>query len=285
MRFGFKTMPLSIQPTPGVGAFISGVDLNRVDPDEVTYIRAALGEYGVLFFREQDLTPEAHIRFAENFGAVNVNRFFQSVAGYPQIAEVRKEPSQSKNIGEIWHTDHSYDQAPALGSILVARVLPATGGDTVFSSMFAAFDALPDDIKEKLLPLTATHSSRHAFGPQAYENEDPKEYAGRLGNRDAAQQDAVHPVAIQHPISGKRAIYVNPDFTLHVNGIPADESESLLRYLYEHCQKEEFTYRFSWQDGSVAFWDNRATWHKALNDYPGQSRLMHRITVDGVPLS
>jgi len=278
-------MSLAIQPNPGVGAFVDGVDLNSIDANDVTELRTALGNYGVLFFRDQNLAPEGHIRFAESFGGININRFFQPVDGYPQIAEVRKEAEQTKNIGEMWHTDHSYDQIPALGSVLVARQLPESGGDTIFSSMFAAFDALPDDVKEKILTLTATHSSRYAFGPQAYSGKDPKEFAGRLGNTDVANQDAIHAVAIRHPISGKRAIYVNPNFTLHINELPVEQSEELLSYLYEHCQKEEFTYRYSWEAGSVAFWDNRATWHSAMNDYPGQRRLMHRITVAGTELS
>ncbi|MEM7256080.1 MAG: TauD/TfdA family dioxygenase [Pseudomonadota bacterium] len=278
-------MTISIKPATNVGAYVEGVDLANISANEVALLREALGNHGVLFFRQQQLQPEDHISLAQQFGGININRFFQPVKDYPNIAEVRKEPDQSKNIGEDWHTDHSYDQIPALGSILVARVLPASGGDTLFSSMFAAYEHLPNDVKTQVDKLTATHSSRHAFGPQAYDNDDKAEFAGRLGNTTAAQQDAIHPVVIRHPISAKRALYVNPDFTLHVNELPANESTALLGYLYEHCQKEEFIHRFEWQDGSVAFWDNRATWHKALNDYPGQARLMHRITIEGCALS
>jgi len=122
----------------GPGAFISGIDINTLGDADVAVIREALGNYGVVFFREQNVSPDGHIRFAQHFGAININRFFQPVSDYPQIAEVSKEPDQSKNIGEQWHTDHSYDQIPALGSILVARELPSSGGDTLFSSMFSA---------------------------------------------------------------------------------------------------------------------------------------------------
>lgn len=277
-------MPVNIRAAIGVGAYVEGIDLNIIGADDVDSLRDALGKYGVLFFRNQNLTPEAHITMAQKFGKININRFFQPLDDYPQIAEVRKEADQAKNIGEQWHTDHSYDQVPALGSILVARELPDSGGDTLFSSMFAAYENLPSEVKDKVDTLTATHSSRHAFGPKAYDNKDEEDFAGRLGNASAAKQDAIHPVAIKHPISGRRAIYVNPDFTLHINELSGDESEALLAYLYRHCQREEFTHRFSWQPGSVAFWDNRATWHKAFNDYHGQARLMHRITVEGVRL-
>ena len=275
---------LSSPDTPGPGAFISGIDINALSEADVSVIRESLGNYGVVFFRDQSVSPEGHIEFAQHFGAININRFFQPVTDYPQIAEVSKEPDQSKNIGEQWHTDHSYDQIPALGSILVARELPSSGGDTLFSSMFSAYNALDDDMKTRLNGLTATHSSRHAFGVEAYDDNDKDDFSGRLGNTDAATQDAVHPVVIRHPISGKQAIYVNPDFTIRINELSSSESDALLNELYAHCQRDEFTYRFQWTKGSVAFWDNRATWHMAFNDYHGQRRMMHRITVEGVAL-
>ena len=275
---------LSSPDTPGPGAFISGIDINALSEADVSVIRESLGYYGVVFFRDQSVSPEGHIEFAQHFGAININRFFQPVTDYPQIAEVSKEPDQSKNIGEQWHTDHSYDQIPALGSILVARELPSSGGDTLFSSMFSAYNALDDDMKTRLNGLTATHSSRHAFGVEAYDDNDKDDFSGRLGNTDAATQDAVHPVVIRHPISGKQAIYVNPDFTIRINELSSNESDALLSELYAHCQRDEFTYRFQWTKGSVAFWDNRATWHMAFNDYHGQRRMMHRITVEGVAL-
>ena len=278
-------MAMQLTVANGAGAYVANADLENLTDSEVESLRQAIGEYGVLFFRNQTLTPESHIRMAESFGTININRFFTPVADYPQIAQVLKEPDHKKNIGEKWHTDHSYDQIPALGSILVARELPDTGGDTVFASMFAAYDALDKSMKKRLASLTATHSSRHTFGAKAYEKEDHKDLAGRLGNTGAAKQDAVHPVVIRHPISGKKALYVNPGFTLYINDVDEKESETLLEELYAHCRNEKFMHRFKWEDGSVAFWDNRATWHSAMNDYPGQRRLMHRITVAGSALS
>ena len=275
---------MRIESETGVGAYISEIDLNHLNPESIAELKVALGEYGVLFFREQNMTSENHIAFAEQFGRININRFFTPLSDYPQIAQVLKEAQHSTNIGSAWHTDHSYDQIPALGSILVARDLPKSGGDTIFASMYAAYDALSDSVKEKLAGLTAVHSSRHAFGIDAYKGQAKSERKGRLGNTDAATQDAVHPVVIKHPISGKKAIYVNPDFTTHIRELDEAEGNQLLEELYEHCKQEKFSYRFAWKDGSVAFWDNRATWHKALNDYAGQRRLMHRITVEGVPL-
>ncbi len=269
----------------GVGAFVRNVDLSQsLTQEHVSAIKSALGEHGVLFFRNQMISPEDHQAFAENLGSIDVNRFFKPVEGFPKIAEVRKEPEQRSAIGEDWHTDHSYDQIPALGSILMARELPRHGGDTLFSNMYAAYDALSDGLKEVLQTLQAEHSSRHRFGRQSKAN-NSSDTGGRLGNPDLAVQDAVHPVVITHPISGKKALYVNRTFTLGFVGWSQAESKALLDFLYDHASQPEFTYRFEWEEGSVALWDNRATWHKALNDYHGERRLMHRITLSGEALS
>jgi len=201
---------MDIQVAEGVGAYVHNIDLNTISTADADKLKKALGEYGVLFFRNQSLTEQNHIQFAEQFAPININRFFKAHADYPKIAEVLKEADQTGNIGSKWHTDHSYDQIPALGSILVARELPESGGDTIFASMFAAYDALDDAMKEDM--------------------------KGRLGNTAAATQDAVHPIVISHPVSGKRGIYVNPDFTTHILDLSAEESESLLNTLYEHCQ-------------------------------------------------
>jgi taurine dioxygenase len=274
---------LTIRPAgPAVGAFVEGVDLGRpLTAVQVDALCRAHAEYGVLFFRDQRLSENRHIELARELGEINVNRFFTPVPGYPEIAEVRKEPEQETNIGGGWHTDHSYDQAPALGSMLYAREVPTSGGDTLFASMYAAYDGLSDGLKRMLEPLKALHSSRHVFGAGAGR---PADLTGRLGNPDLALQDSVHPVVIRHPRSGRRALYVNPGFTVCFEGWTAAESEPLLRFLYQHATRPEFTYRFHWEPGSLAFWDNRCTWHNAVNDYHGERRLLHRITLEGEPL-
>ena len=275
---------LNVRPTSGaLGAEIADIDLSRgLDADGVAGIRRALGEHGVVFFRDQKLTPEQHVAFAESIGTINVNRFFKAAPGHPKIAEVRKEPQQTKNIGGGWHTDHSYDQIPALGSILLARELPERGGDTMFACMGLAYDALSDGLQKTLKGLRAVHSSRHVFGAAAH-NAAP-DRAELYVNPEQATQDAVHPVVIRHPATGRSYLYVNGGFTTHIDGWTADESKALLGYLYAHASKPEFQTRFKWEEGSIAFWDNRSTWHYALNDYQGERRLMHRITLEGVPL-
>jgi taurine dioxygenase len=273
-----------VQPTSGaLGAELLGIDLSAgLDGETVADIRQAFNDHGVIFFRDQRLTPEQHIAFAARMGTININRFFKTAPDYPQIAEVRKEPQQKTNIGGGWHTDHSYDQIPALGSILLARELPERGGDTMFACMAQAYDALSDGLKKTLKGLRAIHSSRHVFGVKAHEaNPERKE---RNINPELATQDATHPVVIRHPDTGRPILYVNSTFTTRFEGWTEQESKPLLDYLYRHASSPEFQTRFKWQEGSIAFWDNRATWHYALNDYQGERRLMHRITLDGVPL-
>lgn len=271
------------QTDGGVGAFVEGIDLAAgVGDNTAGLLREALGEHGVLFFRDQQISPDQHIAFAEQFGEINVNRFFAAVESHPQIAEVRKEADQKANIGGNWHTDHSYDVEPALGSVLLAREVPPRGGDTVFANMYAAYEALSDGLKRTLESLNAVHTSRRAFGGRSQYAEA---LAGRIGNAEAATQDAVHPAVIRHPISGRKALYVNSAFTIGFEGWSEQESAPLLEMLYRHAVRPEFTYRFQWAPGSIAFWDNRATWHYAVNDYHGAKRLMHRITIEGEALA
>ncbi len=270
--------------TSGCGAEISGIDLaDEIGNSQWQAVRQAFVDHGVIFFRDQKLTPEQHLAFARRWGRIDVNRFFTPVPDHPEIAEVRKEKEQRKNIGGGWHTDHSYDAEPAMGSILVARELPEEGGDTLFASMYAAYEALSDGLKQTLLNLRAVHSAEQAFGAKAAEHR----YEGdiqRFANPHLATGEVSHPVVIRHPESGRPALYVNRAFTLRFEGWTAEESRPLLEHLYQHAVRPEFTCRFRWLPGSVAFWDNRCTQHYAANDYHGERRLMHRITVAGTAL-
>ena len=273
---------MRIVPTDtGCGAEIVGVDLNALTDADVEAVADAQAAYGVVFLRGQKLSPDEQLAAAKRFGPINVNRFFTPVPEQPQVAMVLKEPKHELNVGGTWHTDHSYDDVPALGSMLYALDVPAKGGDTLFASMYKAYDALSPGLQRTLEGLNAVHSSRHVFGAEgAYAQRGDE----RFGNQDKATQVAVHPMVIRHPRSGRAALYVNGAFTVRIDGWTEEESRPLLTYLYEAAQAKEHTCRFHWDVGSVAFWDNRATWHYALNDYPGERRLMHRVTVDGVPL-
>lgn len=260
-----------------VGADVSDVELAALGDSDVAKLRDAWAEHGVLFFRDQHLSEEEHIGFAERFAAIDINKFFTAVDGHPQIAQVLKEADQTTNIGGGWHTDHSYDQVPAKGSILLAREVPPTGGDTRFLSVGAAFDALSDGLKDTLRGLRAHHSNEHVFGAGGLAAKDSE---GRIGNPEAVG-GTTHPVVLRHPDTGRELLYVNAAFTTHFVGWTREESKPLLDFLFGHTAGGPFGLQFSWEPGSIAMWDNRSTWHWALNDYDGHRRLMHRITVQG----
>lgn len=265
-----------------VGVEVTGIAMASLDDGELGAIKAAVADHGVALLRDQQLTPEQHIAFAKRWGGIDVNNYFPANGGYPEIAEVRKAESQRANIGGGWHTDHSYDQVPAMGSILVARELPSSGGDTLFASMGAAYDSLSDGLKATLVGLRAVHSADHIYGPEGVYS--ATDQADDLKGREL-KTHAVHPAVIRHPVTGRRLLYVNPAFTLHFEGWTRAESMPLLSYLYDVAMRPEFQCRLVWQAGSVAIWDNRSTWHFAVNDYHGQRRVMHRITLSGEPIS
>lgn len=265
----------------GCGALVGDVQLAKLDDSALTGIKTAFAEHGLLFFRDQDLPPQEHHRFAKRFGDIVLNKFFKPSDAHPEIAEVRKAKDQKMNIGGGWHTDHSYDEEPALGSILVARKLPDSGGDTRFANLAAAYEALSDGLKHTLEGLRAIHSNRHIYGEGGYYRKT--DLAQTLGGMDRVG-DATHPAVIRHPESGRKILYVNPGHTIGFEDWTREESFALLDYLYKHVDQPEFTCQFNWLPGSVAFWDNRATWHFANNDYQGQERLMHRITLEGSAL-
>jgi taurine dioxygenase len=265
-----------------VGAEVTGVQLAALDGTALEALKRVVYDNGVAVIRDQELSPEQHIAFAKRWGGIDVNPFFPTNSGWPEIAEVRKSETQRVNIGGGWHTDHSYDAIPAMGSILVARELPPSGGDTLFASMGAAYDSLSDGLKQTLDTLRAVHSADHIYQPGGFYSKTDQ--AEELTGQELSTR-AVHPVVIRHPITGRKLLYVNAGFTLHFEGWTREESLPLLAYFYDLGAREEFQCRVKWQPGSVAIWDNRATWHLAMNDYHGHRRVMHRITLTGDPLS
>ena len=280
MNLPFRTRTHS----PFVGIEFENIDLSSpLSEEETEKIRSALAQYGVVFFRDQHISPDSQLRFARQFAPIDLNRFFKPVDGYPEIAEVLKEPHQTSNIGGGWHTDHSYDEVPAMGSILLAREVPPQGGDTLFINMASVYDSLSPGLQHTLEGLHAIHSAKHVFGHSGRwaRRADAN---GRILNPDAVPEDAKHPMVIKHPTSGRKILYVNPGFTVRIDGWTEAESKALLEYLYKEAIRPEFQCRFQWAKGSIAFWDNLVTWHYALNDYHGHRRLMHRITVSGQAL-
>ena len=264
---------MQITLVEGLGAEITDVDIKALSDQEFEDIQAAFADHGLIFFRDQDTTEIDHIAFAERFGDINVNRFFAAHPDYPQIALVAKEPDQKDNIGGGWHTDHSYDHEPALGSVLVARELPESGGDTMFANMYAAYEALSPALKELIDGLTATHASEHV-------------YIGRYSDRGRKDSEidcpsAVHPVVRTHPDTGRKALFVNRTFTTRINELSDDESRAILEFLFAHGEKIEFQIRYRWSKNDMAFWDNRCCMHYAIWDYWPAERKGRRVTIKG----
>lgn len=259
-----------------IGAEIGNVDLSETLSDaKVQDLRLALAENGVIFFRDQSLTPAQHDAFARRFGSPTDINFVKTVDGYANMSVVSKEEDQLKNIGGGWHADQTYYERPPFGAVLVARELPPYGGDTLFSSMAAAYDALSPGLKETLDGLKAVHSNEKLINAGG---------GGRLNVAGATPQYATHPVVIRHPVTGRKSLFVNRAYTLRFDGWSDEDSRPLLEHLFIHGQRPEFQVRFHWTPGSVAFWDNIQVWHYAANDYQGQRRIMHRVAVQGEPL-
>ena len=273
-----QTTPMS----PKCGVEVSGVQLADADGEVLESIKQAIYEHGVAVFRDQEFTPEQHIAFAKRWGGIDLNQYFPLDQKYPEIAIVRKKPDQQTNIGGAWHTDHSYDQIPAMGSILVARVLPPKGGDTLYAHMGAAYDSLSQELKDEIEGLEAYHTADHVY-------EEGGLYAQTDMGKELRGQDqktgAIHPVVIRHPHTGRKLLYVNSGFTINFVGRTREESLPLLTKLLDAAVKDDNQCRVVWQPGTVAIWDNRSSWHNALNDYQGHAREMHRITLSGEALA
>jgi taurine dioxygenase len=265
-----------------LGAEISGVDLAQELSDAtIAAIRQALLDHQVVFFRDQALSPARQVAFGARFGPLNIHPYVAGMADHPQVMEVVKEPEDRANFGGGWHSDMSFLERPAIGSILYAVETPEFGGDTLFASQAAAFEALSPGLQATLEGLNAVHSASREYSAQGHSAQKRKSMA--IAEADGLVGEFTHPMVLTHPETGRKALYVNPAFTLKIEGWKTSESKALLDYLFQHCRYEGFTCRFNWRPGSVAFWDNRSVWHFALNDYPGQRRHMRRVTVDPWP--
>ena len=273
---------ITVKPLAGaIGAEIFGPDLSQpLMPKVLDEIHRAHLDHLVIVFRNQDLTPDNHKAFARNFGSAHINDFFPTIEGHPDIQLVAKNPEDTRNVGSVWHTDVSYAAKPPLGSMLYALEVPKHGGDTMFASMYASYDALSDGMKELLESLNAVHSATTSFGTNATGPEmRAKNKSMKFKYSADAEQLATHPVIRTHRETGRRGLYVNRSFTKHFEGMTPEESAPLLQYLYDHMARPEFTCRVRWGKGTLTFWDNRCVHHSALNDYQGQRRIMHRVTV------
>jgi taurine dioxygenase len=270
---------MKIQRIAGaLGAELLDVDLTQAMSTDLQHaIRAALLEHLVIFFRDQHLSTEQFMRFAQAMGTPVEYPFVKGLDGFPCVIEVKKLEHEKNNFGGIWHSDTTYLEQPPMGSMLLAHEIPPYGGDTLFANQYLAWDTLSETLQSMLVGLMGISSSAKADVSKTREDRlktDGKESTPK-------NYTHAHPLVRTHPETGRKALYVNVAHTSGIVGMRDEESAPLLKFLFEHQVKAEFTCRFVWQPHSLAFWDNRCTQHNPVNDYHGFRRVMHRITLGG----
>ncbi len=261
--------------SPNLGAIITGVDLSKeINENQFKDIHKAFLDNQVLFFQNQnEILPEIHLKLGKLFGELHVHPAAPSMPGYPEIFEIHAHKNSKVANGEFWHSDVSCDIEPPLGTMLQLHILPETGGDTMFSDMYSAYNELSNKYKSLLDGLIAIHESEHLYSGR---------YEDRGVNKDNIKTPvANHPLIRTHPITGKKAIYVNRTFTTGIEGMNKNESSSILEFLFEHCEHVNFQIRYRWNKNDMAFWDNRCTMHRAIWDYWPNERKGRRVTIKG----
>jgi taurine dioxygenase len=270
---------IEVRPISGsVGAEIHGVDLlHDVGDETIAAIRKAWLDHCVIFFREQNLPPARFLTFAKRFGEVIEYPFIKGLEEYPEIIPVVKLEHEKTNFGGIWHSDTAYLEMPPMATMLIAREIPQRGGDTMFANGYLAYETLSDGMKRLLDGLVGINTSAKADASRTREDRV------KAMVRPDAKQEYVgeHPVVRTHPETGRKALYLNVGHTLRFRDMTVAESQPILDFLFQHQIKPEFTCRFAWRPGSIAFWDNRCALHFPVNDYHGYRRAMHRITLKG----
>jgi taurine dioxygenase len=260
-----------------IGAEVSGIDVRTsLSADQAAALRRIWLDHGVVFLRNQQLSSDQFLAFAQTIGTPVEYPFVRGIEGYPYIIEVKKLEHERVNFGGVWHSDTAYLDRPPMATLLLAREVPPFGGDTLFANQVAAFEALSDRMQTMLAGLRCVNSSAKADTSRT--REDRIAEGGRSDRRD---YEVEHPAVRVHPETGRRALYMNSAHTVRFAGMTEAESAPLLQFLFEHQKKEEFTCRFRWQVGSIALWDNRCAQHYPINDYHGFRRVMHRITLAG----
>jgi len=238
----------------------------------------------VIFFRDQDITPEQHLAVGRIFGEPYATPFVKSRDGYPEILDIVREPEDHspRFFAASWHTDMSFEKTPAMGSVLYALETPPYGGDTMWSSMEAAYAALSPGMRAMLDGMTAIHSARNIYGKQGrYAQAENRGISMKIDTSEEGERMVEHPVVRSHPETGRKALFVNPNYTIGFKDMSEAESAPLLAFLCEHAVRPEFTCRFRWTPGAIAVWDNRNTMHRAIGDYQGFRRHINRVTIRG----
>jgi taurine dioxygenase len=278
----YRTIEVTPQPS-GFGAEIAGLDLTRPLPDEVlAEVKAAWARHGVVAFPDQALSLEAQEAFTETMGGFGHDPYIKPMEGHPNVLELRREPDEKgTNFGAGWHSDWSFQDAPPAATILHSKVIPPVGGDTLFVDAVRAYDALSPTMQAMLAPLQAVHSARQSYGTKGVFSKDTAKRAMEIIVSAEADGSLTHPLVRTHPVTGRKALYVSPVYTVGIEGMTPEEAKAILGFLFAHLTQDEFVYRHKWREQMLLMWDNRCTMHFAEGGYDGHLRLMHRTTVAG----
>ena len=271
---------ITVTPYTGTfGAEISDVDLNNIDEETTAEIREALLRYNVVFFQGQEFTPESQAAFVRRFGTLNRHPYVKGIDGHPDVFRIVKEPTDKHHFGNGWHTDLAYTENPAMGTVLYGMEVPQSGGDTMYCSTVAAYEALDEGFKELLEGRKAIYTNAHTYGANSKRFQTGVSKA--MNVTPAEIKEVAHPVVRTHPETGKKGLYLSVIHFSHFEGMSPEQSKPLYDTLMAHATKPEFTLRFRWKTGSVAFWDNRCTMHYAVDDRIESTRVMQRVTLEG----
>jgi taurine dioxygenase len=267
----------------GFGAVVTGLDLSGpLEESAAETIRRHWSERGVVVFPKQTLAPEELEAFTLALGDFGHDPFIEAMEGHENILEVRREPDEkATQFGAAWHSDWSFQAQPPAGTILHSKIVPPSGGDTLYADGHRAWEALSDTMKSMLDGLNAIHSAAFAYGPRGILAKDVHERTMNIIISEEAEATQIHPLIRTHPVTGRKALFINPVYTVAIEGLHPDENFTLLKFLYDHMVKEEFVYRHHWEKDMVVLWDNRSTMHFADGGYDGHLRLMHRTTLAG----
>lgn len=276
--------PLPIEPLAhGFGAVVRAPDLRRTPaPALVEAIHAAWARHAVLIFPDHCLAPDELEAFTLALGRFGEDPFIEPMPGHPNVLELRREPDETvANFGAAWHSDWSFQPCPPAGTILHAKVVPPVGGDTLFADTARAFESLSPTMQRVLEGLRAVHSASFAYGPRGVLARDADRRTIRVIVSEEAEKSVVHPVVRKHPVTGRNALFVNPVYTVGLEGMTPAENFTLLKFLYDHMTRDEFVLRHRWRKDMLVLWDNRCTLHFADGGYDGHLRVMHRTTLAG----
>jgi taurine dioxygenase len=266
-------MKFTVRRLGALGAEISGTDgLDRLSDQEISELRALWLEHLVLFFRKADLSPGQLLTFARRFGEPMEYPYLKDLAEAPFVTEVIKRAHETQNFGGVWHSDTSYMPEPPMATMLIGRVVPPFGGDTLFANGYLAYETLSPGMKRFLDSARVVNASGAPLAIKTRENVNKSAQSEFLSE---------HPAARTHPETGRKSLYVNPAHSIRFADMTEEESAPILAYLFSHQVRPEFTCRFSWDEGTLAFWDNRCALHNPVNDYHGYERVMHRVTIKG----